>query len=101
MTLGGRSGSATAAAFVSDNGVFAQAAAAQPLSGFSRFAQRLRRRYGVELQLLPAGAPTRVLMEQTYAALRQRGDDTGTALRILRQVVMERLMRLDCDEQAP
>ena len=40
-------------------------------------------------------------MAQTYAALRQRGDDTGSALRILRQLVMERLMRLDCDEQAP
>jgi glutamate-ammonia-ligase adenylyltransferase len=101
MTLGGRSGSAAAASLVSDNGVFAQAVGTEPLSGFSRFAQRLRRRYGAELQLLPAGAPTRALMEQTYAALRQRGDDTGTALRILRQVVMERLMRLDCDQQAP
>jgi glutamate-ammonia-ligase adenylyltransferase len=40
-------------------------------------------------------------MAATYAALRRRGDDTGTALRILRQVVMERLMRLDCDEHAP
>ncbi len=100
MTLGGRSGSLAATALVSDNGAFA-AAADQPLSGHSRFAQRLRRRYGAELQLLAAGAPDRALMEQTYAALRARGDDTGTALRILRQVVMERLMRLDCDEQAP
>jgi glutamate-ammonia-ligase adenylyltransferase len=74
---------------------------AEPLSGFSRFAQRLRRRYGAELPLLAAGTPDRALMEQTYGALRARGDDTGTALRILRQVVMERLMRLDCDSQAP
>ena len=101
MTLGGPSGSTAATPFVSDNGAFAGPAGAPPLSGFSRFAQRLRRRYGAELALLAAGAPDRALMAQTYAALRQRGDDTGTALRILRQVVMERLMRLDCDDRAP
>ena len=101
MTLGGRSGSAAEAARVSDKGAFAVAVGAEPLSGFSRFAQRLRRRYGAELLLFPPGVPNRSLMELTYAALRQRGDDTGTALRILRQVVMERLMRMDCDEQAP
>jgi glutamate-ammonia-ligase adenylyltransferase len=86
---------------MSDNGAFAGAGGAEPLSAHSRFAQRLRRRYGAELQLLAAGTPNRLTMEQTYAALRGRGDDTGTALRILRQVVLERLMRLDCDEQAP
>ena len=101
MTLGGRSGSAAATPFVSDNGAFAQAAGADPLSGYSRFAQRLRRRYGAELRLLAPGTPTRAVLEQTYTSLRGRGDDTGTALRILRQLVMERLMRLDCDEQAP
>ena len=89
---------------MSDNCAFAavpQTGAAPTLSGYSRFAQRLRRRYVVELPLLCAGVPDRVRMAQTYAALRQRGDDTGTALRILRQLVIERLMRLDCDEQAP
>jgi len=40
-------------------------------------------------------------MEGTFADLRQRGHDTGTALRILRQLVMERLVSLDCDAQAP
>jgi glutamate-ammonia-ligase adenylyltransferase len=101
MTLGGPSGSAAESPFVSDNGAFANGAGEAPLSDFSRFGQRLRRRYGAELQLLAAGTPDRSRMEQTYQALRERGDDTGTALRILRQVVMERLMRLDCDEQAP
>ena len=101
MTLGGRSGSAAAVPSVSDNGAFASAAGEHALSGFSRFAQRLRRRYAAELQLLAPGTPDRQAMAQTYEALRARGDDTGTALRILRQVVMERLMRLDCDEQAP
>ena len=101
MTLAGRSGSATAAPSASDNSAFAGATGAQLLSGFSRFGQRLRRRYGVELAMLAPGAPNRAEMQRTYEALRARGDDTGTALRILRQVVMERLIRLDCDEQAP
>ncbi len=89
---------------MSDNGAFAGASqppGGAPLSGYSRFAQRLRRRYGAELSLLAPGIPVRSRMEQTYGALRARGDDTGTALRILRQLVMERLMRLDCDEHAP
>jgi glutamate-ammonia-ligase adenylyltransferase len=71
------------------------------LSADSRFAQRLRRRYAAELSLLPAGHPTQPLMAATYATLRERGDDAGTALRILRQLVLERLIGLDCDQQAP
>ncbi len=71
------------------------------LSAHSRFVQRLRRRYADELALLPAGAPTRDTLAPTFAALRARGHDTGVALRILRQLVMERLVRLDCEEDAP
>ena len=67
----------------------------------ARFFQRLHRRYSAQLQLLPAGAPVRATMEQTVAALRAQGCDTGAALRILRQLVMERLIRLDCEAQAP
>ncbi|MDP3761283.1 MAG: bifunctional [glutamate--ammonia ligase]-adenylyl-L-tyrosine phosphorylase/[glutamate--ammonia-ligase] adenylyltransferase [Ramlibacter sp.] len=76
-------------------------AANEPPSAHSRFAQRLRRRYAAELSLLPAGAPDLPMMAGAYAALRSRGDDVATALRILRQLVMERLMVLDCDRQAP
>ncbi len=72
-----------------------------PLSAHSRFATRLRRRYAAELPLLPAGAPRRPQMAQVYDALRARGDDAGTALRILRQLVLERLVVLDCDQGAP
>ncbi|MHB1122711.1 MAG: bifunctional [glutamate--ammonia ligase]-adenylyl-L-tyrosine phosphorylase/[glutamate--ammonia-ligase] adenylyltransferase [Ramlibacter sp.] len=72
-----------------------------PLSAHSRFATRLRRRYAAELPLLPAGAPRRPQMAQVYDALRARGDDAGTALRILRQLVLERLVVLDCDQAAP
>jgi glutamate-ammonia-ligase adenylyltransferase len=66
-------------------------------SGYSRFVQRIRRRYAEELALLPPGAPERAGMQITYDALRARGLDTGAALRVLRQLVMERLVVLDCD----
>lgn len=66
-------------------------------SGYSRFVQRIRRRYADELALLPPGAPGRAGMQITYDALQARGLDTGAALRVLRQLVMERLVVLDCD----
>ncbi len=70
-------------------------------SSHSRFAQRLRRRYAGELALLPPGGPTHADLAVAFEALRARGDDLPTALRILRQIVMERLIVLDCDQQAP
>ncbi|GKS76516.1 bifunctional [glutamate--ammonia ligase]-adenylyl-L-tyrosine phosphorylase/[glutamate--ammonia-ligase] adenylyltransferase [Acidovorax sp. SUPP950] len=72
-----------------------------PLASHSRFHQRLHRRYADAFAVLPPGAPTRATMAEALAALRARGHDTGTALRILRQVVMERLVRLDCEQGAP
>jgi len=72
-----------------------------PLAAHSRFFQRLQRRYAADLPLLPPGPPVRATMAQACDALRARGCDTGTALRVLRQLVMERLIRLDCDEAAP
>ena len=77
------------------------AAALPLLSAHSRFVQRLRRRYAGELALLPAGEPRRPAMAQAYAALRERGDSVADALRIVRQLVMERLITLDCEQQAP
>ena len=75
--------------------------AAAPSAAHSRFVQRLRRRYANELALLAPGAPTRESMAATYAALRARGDAVGDALRMTRQLVMERLAVLDCEQQAP
>ena len=73
-------------------------------SGYSRFVQRIRRRYDSERKLLEPGEPTRTSMEQALVALREQGLDTGAALRVLRQLVIERLVVLDCegspDEQA-
>jgi glutamate-ammonia-ligase adenylyltransferase len=74
-------------------------------SDYSRFVQRIRRRYAGELPLLPSGAPVRAGMQLTLDALLAQGLETGAALRVLRQLVMERLVVLDCDgtceNQAP
>ena len=105
MTPDGGLGSAQGGASLSDNGASAplddRVDEKVPLSSHSRFAQRLRRRYAGELALLAPGTPTREAMVAAYDLLRKQGHDTGTALRILRQLVMERLISLDCDEQAP
>ncbi|MEN9437759.1 MAG: hypothetical protein RIR09_2414 [Pseudomonadota bacterium] len=66
----------------------------------SRFAQRIRRRYAAELSLLPAGLPQRHSMETALASLRSNGADTAAALRTVRQLVLERLLVLDCTAQA-
>ena len=64
---------------------------------YSRFVQRIRRRYDSLLTLLPPGEPTRGSMESALLALRAHGLDTGAALRALRQLVIERLVVLDCE----
>jgi glutamate-ammonia-ligase adenylyltransferase len=66
-------------------------------SGYSRFAQRIRRRYETDLALLAPGEPTRAGMEATLLALRSHRLAAGAALRVLRQLVIERLVVLDCD----
>lgn len=99
MTLGAALGSATNGALVAPDD---HDGADGPLSAHSRFAQRLRRRYAGELPLLPAGAPTRETIASTYETLRaSRGLDLSAGLRVLRQLVLERLLVLDCEQQAP
>ena len=66
---------------------------------YSRFLQRLHRRYGAELSLLPPGPPTRDSLTAAYAALQAKGLDTSAALRVLRQITLERLACLDCSRQ--
>ena len=74
-------------------------AAAPTTAGYSRFVQRIRRRYPSQMCLLPSGAPVRAPMEQTLQALLAEGMEIGAALRVLRQLVMERLAVLDCDAE--
>ncbi len=70
------------------------------LSAYSRVVQRLRRRYGADLHLLPAGAPTIETLQTCFDALRAT-HGCGDALRMLRQLVLERLVVLDCEQRAP
>lgn len=62
----------------------------------SRLVQRLRRRYAGELALLAPGSPVRQTMRAAFEALRGRGYDCASALRVMRQLVIERLVVLDC-----
>lgn len=62
----------------------------------SRFWQRLSRRYGPQLPMLAEGVPVRPMMDATLAALLEAGYEAGAALRILRQLVLHRVIALDC-----
>ena len=72
-----------------------------PFSQGSRLVQRLRRRYPKELALLHPGEPTSAHLQASYAHLRQAYPEVADALRVLRQLVLERLVVLDCEQQAP
>ncbi|MDE2371959.1 MAG: glutamine-synthetase adenylyltransferase, partial [Burkholderiales bacterium] len=67
----------------------------------SRHVQRVRRRYGAELALLPAGAPDVDAITALVARLREGGRDVASALRVARQLVLERLAVLDIEAGAP
>ncbi len=67
----------------------------------SRFVQRVRRRYAAELNLLPTGEPVLASMRACLARLRETGLPVPAALRVLRQLVLERLVVLDCEQAAP
>ncbi len=70
-------------------------------AAYSRCVQRLRRRYADQLPLLAAGPPERAAMQTALNALLAQGLTTGAALRVLRQIVMERLVVLDCEGDGP
>ncbi|MFO6420409.1 bifunctional [glutamate--ammonia ligase]-adenylyl-L-tyrosine phosphorylase/[glutamate--ammonia-ligase] adenylyltransferase [Hylemonella sp. W303a] len=79
----------------------------------SRYVQRVRRRYADLLNLLPplpassserVSAPDFTALKHAYERLRDPehgGHDTGAALRVLRQLVLERMAVLDVEHQAP
>ncbi len=71
------------------------------LSSHSRFGQRVRRRFESQMHLLPAGLPDPASIAQAFEALGKLGLDVGGALRTTRQLVLERLLCLDCEEQIP
>jgi glutamate-ammonia-ligase adenylyltransferase len=75
------------------------AALAEALS-YSRFGQRIRRRYPTEMHLLAPGLPDRTSIRALCEHLCAGGSDLGVALRITRQIVLERLLCLDCRGEA-
>ena len=67
----------------------------------SRYVQRIRRRYPDELPLLPAGVPDRDAIVALVQRLQAGGRPLASALRVARQLVIERLVVLDVEQAAP
>ncbi|MFP8781154.1 bifunctional [glutamate--ammonia ligase]-adenylyl-L-tyrosine phosphorylase/[glutamate--ammonia-ligase] adenylyltransferase [Hydrogenophaga sp. RWCD_12] len=99
MTVSASDGSAASVSALSSNVNSGAPVARQ--AEHSRFVQRVRRRYENELDCLPPGAPVKATMLTCLAALRARSLPVPAALRVLRQLVMERLVVLDCEQDAP
>ena len=76
------------------NGQASAALAETP--AYSRFGQRIRRRYPAEMSLLAPGLPDRSSIGALCDRLCAGGAELGAALRITRQLVLERLLCLDC-----
>ncbi len=70
------------------------------LAEHSRFVQRIRRRYAELLNRLPAGLPNRGSITALIASLRADGQTPTRALRVTRQLVLERLAVLDIEQGA-
>ena len=66
----------------------------------SRFVQRIRRRYATELPLLPPGVPGLETITALVLQLQGSGRDLPCALRVARQLVLERLAVLDIEQGA-
>ncbi len=66
----------------------------------SRFVQRIRRRYGAELPLLHTGLPTRDTIDALIEHLLATGRTLASAMRVARQLVLERLAVLDVEHGA-
>ena len=70
------------------------------LAEHSRFVQRVRRRYADLLHRLPPGLPDRHGITTLIAGLRHEGQTLTRALRVTRQLVLERLAVLDIEHAA-
>jgi len=67
----------------------------------SRYVQRIRRRYAAELPLLPPGVPDAPAITALVQRLQADGRPLPSALRVARQLVIERLVVLDVEQAAP
>ncbi len=78
------------------------AATAPPATAdHSRFVQRIRRRYPAERELLAPGLPRRDEIAALIDRLLADGRALPSALRVARQIVLERLAVLDIEQGAP
>ncbi|MDL2338113.1 MAG: bifunctional [glutamate--ammonia ligase]-adenylyl-L-tyrosine phosphorylase/[glutamate--ammonia-ligase] adenylyltransferase, partial [Pseudomonadota bacterium] len=66
----------------------------------SRFVQRIRRRYVDELALLPEGLPRTAVITDLIHRFQDGGRTLASALRVTRQLVLERLAVLDIEQGA-
>ncbi|MBQ0959112.1 bifunctional [glutamate--ammonia ligase]-adenylyl-L-tyrosine phosphorylase/[glutamate--ammonia-ligase] adenylyltransferase [Ideonella sp. 4Y11] len=66
----------------------------------SRFVQRVRRRYDTERSLLPPGIPHVDTITALVRRLQTDGRPLASALRVARQLVIERLVVLDVEQAA-
>jgi len=70
-------------------------------AAYSRYVQRVRRRFADEIAALPAGAPDALAIEQLIDSYVQQGHSLAAALRIARHAVVERVAVLDVEQAAP
>ncbi|MEO8808179.1 MAG: glutamine-synthetase adenylyltransferase, partial [Burkholderiaceae bacterium] len=66
----------------------------------SRFVRRIRRRYAAELTLLAPGRPQRETITALITLLQAQGRTLASAMRVTRQLVLERLAVLDVEQGA-
>ncbi len=66
----------------------------------TRFGQRIARRYAAELAGLAPGLPSAEVIGQAFDTFLAQTGDLGAALRITRQLVVQRLLQLDCQGEA-
>jgi [glutamine synthetase] adenylyltransferase / [glutamine synthetase]-adenylyl-L-tyrosine phosphorylase len=71
-----------------------------PLCEGSRFGQRIRRRYADLLPLMEKRSLDRESMASLVEVLQAQGHDLASAMRVTRQLVMERLVQVDCENPA-
>ena len=90
----------TSGALQSIGGAALQPQRIVPFASHSRIVQRIRRRYAAELALLPAGLPERAAVTALVERLRGGGRSLAAALRVARQLTLERLAVLDIEEGA-
>lgn len=87
-----------------DDDVADRCAGARAQADHSRFVQRIRRRYAAERARLPPGLPRRDTIAALVATLQQATTPPrplGSAMRIARQLVLERLAVLDVEHDTP